>query len=99
MIEQGRAQWSRPQVWPWGRYSGRYHRAMQVQDDHPELASYTGSNDFRVQLPNRELIWHSEWDLHSDTGNFYYLFRRQLSENGKVIREKEWKETIPRDHQ
>jgi hypothetical protein len=99
-IEFGRKEgWSRPHQWPWGTYYGRGFRKFEVQDDHPELASYIGNNDFRVQLPNRELIWHTEWDLHSDRTNFYYLFKRQLRENGKVIREKEWKETIPRDHQ
>jgi len=99
MIEQGRGRWSNAQVWPWGHYSERSHRAMEVQDDHPDAASFRGSNDFRVQLPNRELIWHSEWDLHSDQANFYYLFKRELRENGKVIRQKEWKDTIARDHQ
>jgi predicted acyl esterase len=99
-IESGRREgWSRPQKWPWGTYYGRGFRKFEVQDDHPELASYVGNNDFRVQLPNRELIWHTEWDLHSDRTNFYYLLKRELRENGKVIREKEWKETIPRDHQ
>jgi hypothetical protein len=100
VIESGTKEgWSRSQKWPWGIYSGRGFRALSVQDEHPEAASHTGSSDFRVQLPNRELIWHSDWDLHSDTTNFYYLFRRELRENGRLIRKKEWKETIPRDHQ
>jgi hypothetical protein len=100
VIESGRREgWSRPQKWPWGTYYGHGFRKFEVHDDHPELASYIGNNDFRVQLPNRELIWHTEWDLHSDRTSFYYLFKRELRENDKVIREKEWKETIPRDHQ
>src|SRR5439155_16293154 len=100
IVESGRKEsWSRPQKWPWGVYYGRGFRAFEVHDEHPEAASHTGNTDFRVQLPNRELIWHTEWDLHSDTTNFYYLFRRELWENGKMIREKEWKDTILRDHQ
>jgi hypothetical protein len=80
-------------------YSGNTHRVFELRDDHPELASYTGGNDFRVQLPQRELTWHNEWDIRSDVANFYYRFKRELREDGKIIREKEWKETVPRDHQ
>jgi uncharacterized protein len=100
IIDSGRKEgWSRPQKWPWGNFYARGFRAFEVQDEHPESASYRGNKDSRVQLPDRELIWHTEWDLHSDTTNFYYLLRRELRENGKVIREKEWKDTIARDHQ
>jgi hypothetical protein len=35
----------------------------------------------------------------SDRENFYYTYTRRALENGKLIREKTWKETIPRDHQ
>jgi uncharacterized protein len=100
VIESGRKEgWSKPQNWPWGSYYNRSFRSFEIQDDHPEAASHGGSNDFRVQLPERELVWHSEWNLHSDTTNFYYRFQRQLSENGKIIRQKEWTATVPRDHQ
>ena len=99
MLEQGRGQWSKPEVWPWGMYSGLSYRKIDVQDDHPELASYTGISDFRANLPKREVIWHTEWSLSSDKTNFYYLFKRELRENGQVIREREWKDTIARDHQ
>lgn len=99
VIEQGRGQWSKPEVWPWGMYSGLNYKKIDVQDDHPELVSYTGISDFRAQLPKRELIWHTEWNLRSDKTNFYYLFKRELRENGNVIREREWKDTIARDHQ
>jgi hypothetical protein len=34
----------------------------------------------------------------SDGKNFYYTYTRRVLENGKLIREKTWKETIPRHH-
>ena len=99
-VEIGRREYSsKPQVWPWGLYNERNLHIFEVQDDRPELASHQGNNDFRVKLASRELTWHTEWDVHSDRTNFYYLYRRELWENEKLIREKEWKETIPRDHQ
>jgi hypothetical protein len=100
IIETGTRDYKpKPASWPWGLYNGFAFRRLEVLDDHPELASYTGHNEFKVQFPKRELHWHTEWDIRSDRTNFYYRFKKVLDENGKLIREKEWKETIPRDHQ
>lgn len=99
IVEEGRGQWSKPQAWPWALYSGRSHRVFAVQDEHPELASYTGFVDLREQFPRRELIWHTEWNVHSDRTNFYYDLKRELLENDKVIRTKEWQDAVARDHQ
>jgi hypothetical protein len=52
-----------------------------------------------VALPGRALVWGVVLNLKSDENNFYYHFERTLTENGKMIREKKWDETIPRDHQ
>src|SRR5438876_4200319 len=85
MEESGRKEgWTRPQAWPWGSYRLGDFRTFEVQDDHPELASYIGHKDLRVELTSRELTWHTEWNLHSDTTNFYYVLRRELRENGKL---------------
>jgi putative CocE/NonD family hydrolase len=91
--------WSKPEKWPWGTYTRKRSWKYEVNDAQPELASTSGSNDFRVQLPERDLLWHVEWNLRSDRTNFYYLLKRELLENGKVVREKTWKDTVPRDHQ
>jgi predicted acyl esterase len=71
----------------------------EVDDDHPELASYSANPSFEVQLPGRKLIWRGHLNIRSDTANFYYSYRRELLENGKLIRERKWEEVIPRDHQ
>ncbi|SPF35868.1 hypothetical protein SBA1_1460002 [Candidatus Sulfotelmatobacter kueseliae] len=52
-----------------------------------------------MNLPGRKLLWTDTLDFRSDKANFYYQFRRQLLKNGQVVREKNWQETIPRDHQ
>ena len=99
IIEEGRTDYGPKQQWPWGSYSRSISHDFAVPDDHPELASYTGHNNLKVQLPGRELLWLTEWDIHGDKTNFYYFFKRELRENGKLIREKQWQETIARDHQ
>ena len=37
--------------------------------------------------------------LKSDRENFFYTNVRRLFENGVLVREKTWTETIPRDYQ
>jgi hypothetical protein len=52
-----------------------------------------------VTLPNRTLVWEAELSFTSDRENFYYSYQRRLLENGKLLREKRWTDTIPRDFQ
>jgi len=84
---------------PWGRID--YHEDMtyEASDDHPESSSVRGYAFTKVKLKNRELNFESHLELRSDGTNFYYTYRRDLTEHGKLIRTKTWKDTIPRDHQ
>ena len=52
-----------------------------------------------MALPGRSLVWEAELSFKSDHENFYYSYRRRLSENGTLLREKTWTRTIPRDFQ
>ncbi len=59
----------------------------------------TGTHRMEVELPGRTLIWDAELTFRSDQQNFFYVYRRRLTENGRLVREKTWRETIARDHQ
>ena len=48
-------------------------------------------------VDGRELLFEAVLDFHSDLENFYYLFTRRIFENGELLREKSWDETIPRE--
>jgi hypothetical protein len=98
-VVSGTHRYSPPTIWPWGQYASRTFRAFSLEDDHPDSATYSGNNDFQLKLPSRSLTWHTEWIIRSDKTNFYYRFKRRLSENGKIVREKEWKNVMPRDLQ
>jgi len=52
-----------------------------------------------VDLKARTLNWKVLLNVSSDKSNFYYKFTRQLWENGQLVREKSWHDTIARDHQ
>jgi uncharacterized protein len=84
---------------PWGQE--KYHEQLtyDVADAHSDVSSVHGEADTTVELKGRALLWHSVLDLRSDAKNFYYSYKRELSENGKLLRQKNWQDTIPRDHQ
>ena len=69
-----------------------------VQDDHPEAASLNAEASVTWQLEDRVLVWKSIYDMTSDKDNFYYSLKRELYKDDALIREKTFKETIPRDH-
>jgi hypothetical protein len=71
----------------------------RVHDDHPELASMEGEAETVVELEGRTIVWRGRLDLSSDATHFDYRYRRELLENGHIVRDREWHERIPRDHQ
>lgn len=85
--------------YPWGRIDDHEDMTYDASDDHPETGSVRGHAFTKVKLKTRELNFESHLELRSDAKNFYYTYRRDLTENGKLIRTKTWKDTIPRDHQ
>jgi putative CocE/NonD family hydrolase len=90
----------RSEAWfPWGRETFLERLLFEVDDRRPDLASCRGDAENRVILPARELSWRADLAIRSDAETFHYRYRRTLEENGRKIREREWSEGIPRDHQ
>jgi putative CocE/NonD family hydrolase len=87
------------QRYPWG--VERYHETIEhrVTDGAPEKAALRGTHRMEVSLPGRELVWEAELTFTSDRDAFHYDYRRRLSENGKLLRERSWHDDIPRDFQ
>jgi hypothetical protein len=84
---------------PWGREAVSEHMVYRADDLHPEKSSVHGETAMNVSLKDRLLDWRTLLDVRSDLQNFYVDFSRELRENGKLIRRKEWHESIPRDGQ
>ena len=85
--------------YPWGREEYRERIEHRTWDSEPWKTSMKGSHDIEVSLPDRLLLWQAELDFSSDRENFHYRYTRRLFENGELLREKNWSETIPRDFQ
>ena len=85
--------------YPWGTERTFETIRHEVDDHDPAKAAMTGTHRMEVELPGRKLVWDAELSFTSDRENFHYSYRRRLSENGKLLREKTWNRTIPRDFQ
>jgi uncharacterized protein len=85
--------------YPWGIERSFEKITHQTNDDHPEITSTIGEDSFTVQLKDRTLRWEAEVTFRSDLQYFYYTCTRRLLQDGKLIREKTWNDTIPRDFQ
>ncbi len=85
--------------YPWGTERSFETIRYEINDHAPADAGVTGTHRLEVELPGRTLVWDAELTFRSDRENFFYTYRRRLTENGKPVREKTWNETIPRDHQ
>jgi hypothetical protein len=85
--------------YPWGTESYRETIEHRTSDAHPEKTEVRGTHRMEVTLEGRVLLWEAELTFTSDLENFYYRYTRRLTQNGQVVREKTWTDTMPRDFQ
>jgi uncharacterized protein len=70
-----------------------------VFDDNPAGASVNASEKCTKQINGHTAVWTGNTVISGDVINFFYRHSRTLVYDGKLIRQKEWKETIQRDFQ
>jgi len=85
--------------YPWGKETDLEALTYEADDNHPEISSAHGEAEIAMALKDRTLTWRGHLTLTSDAKNFYYKYVRELLRDGKVVKEKTWEETVPRDHQ
>jgi putative CocE/NonD family hydrolase len=85
--------------YPWGTETYRETIEHRTSDAHPENTAVRGTHRMEVTLEDRVLVWEAELSFTSDLDNFYYRYTRRLEENGELVREKTWTDTMPRDFQ
>lgn len=85
-------------VYPWATIKYWEEIVCEAKDKDPARASVTGKTRYTIELGDRTLILEGDLSFTSDRVKFYYTYTRRVLENGKLIREKTWKEAIPRDH-
>ena len=85
--------------YPWGKRSHHEQLTYDVDDAHPETNRIHGVADSIYRVESRTITYRGELEMSSDIKNIYYSYKRTLVVNNRVIRQKMWRETIPRDHQ
>ncbi|MGA9813602.1 MAG: CocE/NonD family hydrolase [Terriglobales bacterium] len=85
--------------YPWGKEIDYESLVYDVDDAHPESSAVHGEAESIFTLNGRELRWRGHLSVTTDQKNFYYKYTRELLKDGQMVKQKTWKETIPRDHQ
>jgi uncharacterized protein len=81
----------------WGRVTDEEYLRYDVADDRPASASAHGEARTEIHLDGRLVIVTSVLDLDGDSESLRYRFRRELRENGTLIRERSWTRRYRRD--
>ena len=81
--------------WAENRSSQKITHATNKHD--PADTSVRTEYSRTILVDDRELLFEAVLDFNTDLENFYYVYTRRLFENGELVREKTWDETIPRD--
>ncbi len=80
-----------------------YHRVerntWKVNDNNPAHASYKAETVYDILLPGRKIRLIGNFSILSDEKTFNLVVKRKIFENGTVIRERSWNESIPRNLQ
>lgn len=82
--------------YPWGIHHYSESVTYIANDDKPANSSVLSTYTISIEQKDRILKWTGILDFSSDEKTFFYKYKRILEKNGKVIKEKEWVEDIPR---
>jgi len=85
--------------YPWGKEIDYENLVYDVDDAHPETSAVHGEAESIFTLKGRELRWRGHLSVTTDQKNFYYKYTRELLKDGRMLKQKTWEETIPRDYQ
>lgn len=87
----------------WTLYDNLYKSSdayrWHVNDVNPAQAQFQGQRRNVFTISGREIDLSTLSQIHSDATHFHISFTKKLQQNGVVVREKTWTESIARNHQ
>ena len=88
-------------AWQIGRnhYQSSENYRWQVNDARPAQAQYQGQRRNVFTIDGRVIDLATEAHIQSDATHFHVSFTKTLRQNGSVVREKTWTDSIPRHYQ
>lgn len=80
---------------------GRRHRQEELsvystRMTAPAAASFHGDASHWVEWPGRSIRLRTRMEVVTDAASVHATVRRQILENGRLVRDREWRERIPR---
>ena len=69
----------------------------EVRPDRPADARFLGDESHTISIGDRVVLLRTRMDVTSDERFFHVVVRRTISENGRVVREREFADSVARD--
>lgn len=91
--------WNTGSSWRIGpiRYSYAEKETYSTSDELPAVSEFLGTAVTRIAPPGRNLRVETTIRIRSDAAALYVLVRRRLWDDARLLRTREWKESIPRE--
>ena len=86
-------------TYPWGKETDLEQLTYELNDANPAVNTIHGEAESIYRLSGRVLSWRGHLSVSSNEKNFFYEYTRELLKDGQLLKQKTWKEIIPRDHQ
>lgn len=81
------------------KYSVSERNYYETNEERPAGSAFHGKASHRLELNGRTVGLFTTLDVLSDEKYFHVVFKREIFENDKLVRQREWQETIPRNFQ
>jgi len=78
------------------RFEATEKNVYETNESEPAKSRFLGEDSDRIELPGRTIDVLTSVDIRSDARDFHATFVRRILENGRLVRKREWQETIPR---
>jgi predicted acyl esterase len=91
--------WSTSGAWSIGsvRYDYSEREEYGTSDAAPARSSFLGVEWHRIRPPGRDLRLETTIDIRSDSTKIHVTVTRRLLSRGRLVRVRQWRESIPRD--
>ena len=78
------------------RFQATEKNYYETNEKNPAETRFIGEDSDRIELSGRNIYLLTNVEIRSDEKSFQVTLLRQIFENGKLVRRREWKEAIPR---
>jgi len=78
------------------RYHSWERNYYETNDQKPAESRFSGEAGHRIDTDGQTIEFKTTLEVQSDAQNFFVTVTRYISENGELLRQREWKETILR---